>query len=293
MTARSGEARDTPLLPSDGGTALVLGTIASSILKVPDWCSTLVPVLLGALFAHKKRVSLGSVFPLKPVRRVDLVFPGVLGLCLFSAEFFSGNLLDHVTGGKFGAWSELFPFPRETSWFLLFALAFFIPAVEEVFFRGFFARCMSTYGPGWTVFAPALIFAAAHHPAGMIGALLFGILAGTLFLRSGSLLPPMVFHVTVNLLAVIGAWAIQSQGATLFAGILGVCTGAGAWWFRAKLSAVGRGVLSLWRDMVSDEALNKKLKGLLSHWSFILILLTMALTLSFVAYKTFRFLREG
>jgi membrane protease YdiL (CAAX protease family) len=76
-------------------------------------------------------------------------------------------------------------------------LAFTSSVGEEVFFRGVLLPWVGLY-------FSSIIFGAAHVPASLkllpwtVFALLMGFLLGGLYVISGSLIPPMVVHATVN-----------------------------------------------------------------------------------------------
>jgi membrane protease YdiL (CAAX protease family) len=93
-------------------------------------------------------------------------------------------------------------------WFLLFA-ALIEPINEEIMFRGFLA-------PRIGIIPSALIFGIAHYSymstfgIEIIGAFIFGMIAGYVFRRTKSIYPGMVAHILVNTVAVIGLMAAAS-----------------------------------------------------------------------------------
>ncbi len=83
---------------------------------------------------------------------------------------------------------------------LLFFVTFIGPLDEEIFFRGFAV-------PRIGIVLSALIFGLLHYGYGstfgieIIAAFIFGLLAGYVFKKTGSLYPSLTAHILVNLLA--------------------------------------------------------------------------------------------
>ena len=77
------------------------------------------------------------------------------------------------------------------------------PINEEIMFRGFLV-------PRIGIVASAIIFGLAHYSymstfgVEMLGALIFGLLAGYVFKRTKSIYPGIVAHIIVNTIAIIG-----------------------------------------------------------------------------------------
>jgi membrane protease YdiL (CAAX protease family) len=91
-------------------------------------------------------------------------------------------------------------------WFLIF-VAVIEPINEEILFRGFLV-------PRIGIFASALLFGMAHYTyystfgVEVIAAFIFGMIAGYVFRKKGSLYPGIVAHILVNTIAVISLIAI-------------------------------------------------------------------------------------
>ncbi len=85
------------------------------------------------------------------------------------------------------------------TWFLLFGI-FISPLNEEIFFRGFMV-------PRIGVIPSALIFAAFHvgynSIAEFAGAVIFGLLAGYVFKKTGSLYATTLGHLLINMLTIV------------------------------------------------------------------------------------------
>lgn len=100
---------------------------------------------------------------------------------------------------------------------LLLMLIFFAPAIEEFVFRGMLMkRWMATRGLWTGIIGSAALFALLHPPS-WIGAFVFGIVAGILYLWSRSLLLPILVHSLNNLmvaLAILSADDSRAERAT-------------------------------------------------------------------------------
>jgi len=84
------------------------------------------------------------------------------------------------------------------------------PLVEELFFRGMLQRALGRrFGPVWAVAVSSLIFGLTHYqPVQLLGLVAFGVVLGTMALRTGRLGLGIVTHgafnaTTVILLAVV------------------------------------------------------------------------------------------
>ena len=113
----------------------------------------------------------------------------------------------------------------------------FAPIGEEICFRGIIlggllkTRCR----PWLAILISALLFALLHGlGANFVTAMLFGILVGWLYWRTGSIIPGLIIHVTNNSLTAID---ISNQTNTFYLIILVVglvLLAYGVWWFGKK-----------------------------------------------------------
>lgn len=84
----------------------------------------------------------------------------------------------------------------------IFVLVLLAPVAEEVFFRGFLLRSlMRKYSTGIAITIVSLTFAIFH--IDVIGAGVFSAILCLIFLRTGSLLGPVIVHIANNALAVV------------------------------------------------------------------------------------------
>ncbi len=91
------------------------------------------------------------------------------------------------------------------------ALVIGAPLFEEILFRGLLLRgAMRSFSGGWAVFVASLPWALAHgqyEPYHMAQVFLLGLWFGYSYLRTGSLVPAILMHAFVNLLALVyTAW---------------------------------------------------------------------------------------
>ena len=115
----------------------------------------------------------------------------------------------------------------------------FGPLIEEICFRGIVLDgLLKTRSRPWlAILISALLFALLHGlGANFVTALLFGILVGWLYWRTGSIIPGLIIHVTNNSLTAID---ISNQTNTLYLIILViglVLLAYGVWWFWKKFT---------------------------------------------------------
>ncbi len=127
-----------------------------------------------------------------------------LFLIIFSLEVLTG-LVSSTTGTAISTNVSLV-FAGAPVWFLIFA-AVVAPINEEILFRGLMV-------PRLGIFASALIFAIPHltydstFAIEFIAAFIFGILAGYVFKRTGSLYSSITAHMLVNTLSIISTFAL-------------------------------------------------------------------------------------
>ena len=113
----------------------------------------------------------------------------------------------------------------------------FAPIGEEICFRGIIlggllkTRCR----PWIAILVSAIIFASFHgFGANFVTAMLFGILAGWLYWRTGSIIPGIIIHITNNSFTAIDL-SNQTNALYLIILVVGlVLLAYGVWWFWKK-----------------------------------------------------------
>ena len=219
---------------------LIIGTFLGHVFKnieVTKWAMVAGYLLITVLFFGKGYVKLSF-------GRIDrrMVWPAVgmsvliavaQAFVLFSALsligidlFFQGEELEHrqqLFSGIAGALNA----------------GIFGPLIEEICFRGLVldgllkTRCR----PWLAILISALLFALLHGlGANFVTALLFGILVGWLYWRTGSIIPGLIIHVTNNSLTAIDL-SNQTNTFYLITLVVGlVLLAYGLWWFGKKCS---------------------------------------------------------
>lgn len=97
---------------------------------------------------------------------------------------------------------EVFMKEKETSilWMSALFAAIFGPIAEEIFFRGFmYPAVKKKFGIFWAMAGTSAIFAFLHaHIVGFLPIMFLGLLLAYLYEKTGSLVAPIVVHVTHN-----------------------------------------------------------------------------------------------
>jgi len=113
----------------------------------------------------------------------------------------------------------------------------FAPIGEEICFRGIIlGGLLKTQCRPWiAILVSAIIFASFHgFGANFVTAMLFGILAGWLYWRTGSIIPGIIIHITNNSLTAIDL-SNQTNALYLIILVVGlVLLAYGVWWFWKK-----------------------------------------------------------
>jgi CAAX protease family protein len=161
-----------------------------------------------------------SARTLHPARRSDwryllLVVPllvttaAALYLVMFVASFVAPHLVGHLlaTPDSPAEAATLRSLPGDLVESAIGAIA------EEWLFRGVLLHVWAQrFGVRFAVLATSILFAAFH--ADVIGSVIFGIAMAALYIRTGSLLVPIVAHFLFNALVAIGAVVLGDNGAT-------------------------------------------------------------------------------
>ena len=126
----------------------------------------------------------------------------------------------------------------------ILSFCIFGPIAEEICFRGILLggllkmRCR----PWIAILITALAFSLVHgYSAKLVGTLLFGIIVGWLYWRTGSIIPCLIIHIVNNSFAYIIHLSSQPTNTVLIV-ILIVCLlslAYGLWWFWKKFNFVG------------------------------------------------------
>jgi sodium transport system permease protein len=172
-------------------------------------------LLLPAELSHHRGVSAIVWVLAGGVLALALHGPLVILLALTLRRF--PGLEDQLEGFKQLAETLLGPDTPLVSQLLVLAV---LPAVaEETMFRGFILSGLRTrLGPGKAIVVSSVLFAFAHMSAfRFVPTLVLGLILALLALRSGSLLPGVIFHSIHNGMLILAHAATQPQN-------------RGAWW---------------------------------------------------------------
>ena len=112
----------------------------------------------------------------------------------------------------------------------------FGPLAEEIGFRGVpLGGLLKTRCRPWlAILISAFAFGLLHGFVGFMGAMLFGIILGWLYWRTGSIIPCIIIHIVNNSLSFID---LSCQTNTVCLLILVICLlvmACGLWWFWEK-----------------------------------------------------------
>jgi len=150
---------------------------------------------------HYTRRSFSIVFPIKPV--ASIIFPPLILLTI--GDNILGSELANYLESVYPMSGEMKKFfnilmARESWLSAIFLISVVAPVTEEAFCRGLLLYGFSRWYSRWkAIIAQAVFFAAIHMNLHQVTtSLVFGILMGWLFLRTGSLLPCIVAHSVNN-----------------------------------------------------------------------------------------------
>jgi sodium transport system permease protein len=161
----------------------------------------LLAVLLPTLiFARSLRVDFRATFALRAPRLAALppVLFGALAMLLVVVAFQTYLMPRAGERGELVRLMQLLTeLPR---WKLLVLVAVLPPVCEELLCRGFlFASFRARFGAVWAVLLSAVLFGVLHLEAYRIPATaLVGVALGYVRLRTGSIVPPILFHMAYN-----------------------------------------------------------------------------------------------
>ncbi|MDN7242910.1 type II CAAX endopeptidase family protein [Planococcus sp. N028] len=164
-----------------------------------------VPVLYFGFYFWKQGTSVKNVVFFRGLFRWLPVVTGLVALSfMFSAGmlWFQMYILLPVAPWLVDFSNGPIPLPNSTfhAIFTLSIIMLIGPIAEEFIFRGVLLKRVIAKTTMWSgVIISSLIFAMLH--VDIIGAFLFGVLASLLFLRTGNLLVPILFHAVNNSLA--------------------------------------------------------------------------------------------
>ncbi len=276
--------------PIDAGKALffgnVIGALARGILRVPEGYGAIINIcfLIWPVYAvWKKRLSYKDVFHTNFVWNPDFGFLAVLAVGISCAELLIIEGIDLLFKGRLADWAGLFPSAQMPDSLIqtILIVAVAVPIIEELLFRGFLLTAFSQWGHGWAVVFPGLVFALLHHPAGMLGAFAAASVSAISVIHYKSIVPAIVIHASGNLfldlLEAFHGW-VQPPLVELFC--IGIRVGfvLAVFLLRHRLAWIWYEFRRYWSEFVKRPQFKYRLKSLMKHWSWILVIILLAVT---------------
>jgi membrane protease YdiL (CAAX protease family) len=204
-----------------GFAGLVLGSTLTGVVQLPDerWDNVMITAIAGLvtiLAAFLMVRSAGQPLSAIGWRVNDVLSDTGIGLlsvfCVYAfmmlvamiVALINPEILERTTQAQ-RAIKETIP-PASIPALILMMV--FVSVWEEVVFRGFLLTRLYTLFRRWwvAVIIGALLFAVGHIYQGVVATMVIGgigIVLGLLFVWRRSLLPPVVFHVAFNTIAVL------------------------------------------------------------------------------------------
>lgn len=141
-------------------------------------------------------------------------------LTLLVSELVS-NIIDRLTDKPvIERYAELLA-PQAGGWpaaaGILLTVGILAPVAEEVFFRGvLYGWLRRRWSAPWSIVVSAAVFALAHgNPWQMVPIFVAGLVLAYLYERSGSLVPAMVTHMTINSASLVAIFAYSGSFAAV------------------------------------------------------------------------------
>lgn len=174
--------------------------------------STIIPYTIFARLSHIKMTEVFSVITEVP-KMFWLYIPFTIG---------AGFLVNLAVLLIFGDLFAVFREPSGEAWmpstalgiFLYYVMVAFVPAIfEEWAFRGLILRSLLPYGKGFALISSSIVFGMMHiDPPQVIFATAFGLLAGFIYIKTGSIWYGALIHLINNAFSVTGGFATYFRG---------------------------------------------------------------------------------
>jgi len=258
--------------------------------------SYIVMIIILTSAGKKKGFSFGETFRLKKVdlEASHILLLVVLGaaICCVEALVFTG--IDLLLKGKLSEWvMAILPWPGETSVLDVVLAVLIAPIVEEMVFRGFFLNAFSDWGQEWAVIFLAIFFALLHNPVAMIGAFVMAVVSGILAVKYDSVVPGILIHVGGNLVAGGLPYVQVISSRTVY--LIVVCVVivgpiATLFFSRSEVSLLWQDFKLFWSQFRQDPEGWQKFKSLAKHWAWLLLFISIGLTLALIVVRTVKWL---
>ena len=142
------------------------------------------------------------IVPARNLSRAQILWLSLLGVLCVAPMTLTQDLVQALAGVSSQAALHA---PQRPAAFLQTVVksVLLVPVCEELFFRGYLLAALAPYGRGRAAAAAALCFALAHGWNGFVPLVLFGLLLCLVTNRTGSLLAPVLVHMSYNLALVV------------------------------------------------------------------------------------------
>ena len=139
--------------------------------------------------------------PLGLVAAIFLFSLGSFQIAFYGISFWFPNLVESILNNDLVASAHETAYPRLTHLLQIFMVVAAAPVVEEFLFRGIILhRWAEKWGPSKALWSSAFLFGVLH--ANFVGLTMFGLVMGLLYLRTRTLIVPIVCHAFNNAIAI-------------------------------------------------------------------------------------------
>ncbi len=206
---------------------------------------------------------------------------------------------DIISRGALSRWGNVYPTAGEgrTLAANMVMAALVAPIVEELAFRGVILNSFRQWNYGWGAIIPSVIFASMHHPMGIPGAFVAGVTFALFAIKHGSILASTVVHSVAN------AYLVFLDGVThnlpepeqnVLCALIGLVTLILVISRRQWFKNLWQDYRWLWRQFREPDQFRPRLKALLRHWSYIVIIMFILLTMvAVIAAPYLEWMREA
>jgi membrane protease YdiL (CAAX protease family) len=180
-------------------------------------------ILLPALvYVRTKNVAFREAFRLRPTPITTILAGVLLGVTGWGVAI-GIYLLSVPLLGK-GPKLEIFDPKTLSDLLILLPIFSVLPGVcEEILFRGTVQGILERKGPWRAVIYTSILFGVFHlNPWNLVPATFLGFVLGVLALRTGSILPSMVAHASVNATALVAAYLFRDRSLITLVNVLSI-----------------------------------------------------------------------
>ena len=164
----------------------------------------LLPVLLVIRLGKQDPKEVLSVKGTKPLNYLAVLLATLPLFVLVNLVAQIINIIYPFPEHYLESFQQLFFLDGKSIWYALFLIAILPGIAEEVMFRGYFIKAFQQKGAWKSILISGLLFAALHLDLfRFLPVAILGIWLGYILLRTGSIIIPILAHITNNALAVL------------------------------------------------------------------------------------------